>query len=138
MSNNSSNFLFVYGTLRSGFKHSAYHYISKYFSLVGNAKVKGYLYDLGTYPAAKPSSDNVFIIGELYAIKNEAEFYWAIEQLDDYEGLNVTEGNPALYKREIADVYINNTTLKAWVYWYNGETEGKEIIASGDILDYKK
>lgn len=138
MSNKSSNFLFVYGTLRSGFKHASYQYISKYFSLVGNAKVKGYLYDLGTYPAAKPTLNEAFIIGELYAIKNEAELYWAIEQLDDYEGLHVTEGKAALYKRELADVFISNTTLKAWVYWFNGEVEGKKIIASGDILDYKK
>jgi gamma-glutamylcyclotransferase (GGCT)/AIG2-like uncharacterized protein YtfP len=138
MSTESSNLLFVYGTLRSGFKHLSYQYISKYFSLIGNAKVKGYLYDLGEYPAAKPTTDEAFIIGELYAIKNEAEFYWAIEQLDDYEGLNVVENKTPLYYRDLTTVYINNSTIPAWVYWFNGDVLGKEIIKSGDILDYKK
>ena len=57
--------LFVYGSLRSGFRSPAYEYISRYFDLVAEAKVKGELFDLGTYPAAKPTTKNKFIIGEL-------------------------------------------------------------------------
>jgi gamma-glutamylcyclotransferase (GGCT)/AIG2-like uncharacterized protein YtfP len=30
--------VFVYGSLRKGFLHPAYQYISRYFSLVGEAK----------------------------------------------------------------------------------------------------
>ena len=44
--------LFVYGSLLSGFKSQAYEYISRFFNLVGKAKVKGKLYDMGDYPAA--------------------------------------------------------------------------------------
>ena len=47
--------LFVYGSLRKGFQSNAYEYISRFFTLVGNAKVKGRLVDMGTYPAGVPA-----------------------------------------------------------------------------------
>jgi len=94
--------LFVYGSLMSGFKSPAYEYISRFFNLVGKAKVKGKLYDMGEYPAAIPTNDDGFIQGELYQIKNEAEFSWAIGQLDDYEGVTPEPGEEQLYRRELA------------------------------------
>lgn len=138
MTNHASYYLFVYGTLRSGFHNPAYEYISRYFNFFGNAKVKGRLYDLGEYPAAAPTQDDAFISGELYIIKNEREFSWAIGQLDDYEGVVVESGEQRLYRREIADVYINDAIVPAWVYWYNGDLSGKPFISSGDIMDYLK
>lgn len=129
--------VFVYGSLRSGFHHPAFEYISRYFSFVGKAKVKGAIYDAGDYPAAVPATEESFIIGELYQIKNEDEFNWAIAQLDDYEGSNVEEGEQPLFKRELTDVYTDDSTnAKAWVYWYNGDIAGKIIITSGDALQY--
>ena len=65
--------LFVYGSLRSGFRSAAYEYISRYFDLVGDAKVKGLLFDLGDYPAAKPTDEEKFIVGELYSIRNKKQ-----------------------------------------------------------------
>jgi gamma-glutamylcyclotransferase (GGCT)/AIG2-like uncharacterized protein YtfP len=130
--------LFVYGSLRSGFQSPAYDYISRYFDLVGPAKVRGRLYDLGEYPAAVPSDEQVFIVGELYIIKNEGEFSWAIGQLDDYEGVIVEPGEKQLYRRELADIICEEKTRRAWIYWYNGDVQGKPFIASGDILDYLK
>lgn len=130
--------LFVYGSLRSGFRSPAYEYISRFFTLVGEGKVKGKMYDMGEYPAAVPTEEDKFIIGELYTIKNEHEFSWAIGQLDDYEGMTIEPGEPQLYVRGLADVFIHNTTVQAWMYWYNGDTTGRPVIASGDILDYIK
>lgn len=128
--------LFVYGSLRSGFNHPAYAYISTHFTLVGSAKVKGKLYDLGEYPAALPTDDECYITGELYQLKEEQEFSWAIAQIDDYEGINPEPGEVALYKRALATIYINGQTTTAWMYWYNNDIEGKPLIASGDVLDY--
>ena len=81
--------LFVYGSLRSGFRNPVYEYLTKYFHLLGEAVVKGKLYDLGEYPAAASTDEEKFISGELYSINNPLEFSWAIGQLDDYEGLSV-------------------------------------------------
>ena len=128
--------LFVYGSLRSGFRSPAYEYISRYFDLVGDAKVKGQLFDLGEYPAAKPSTEDKFIIGELYRIRNEKEFSWAIGQLDDYEGVNVAFDETILYRRDITEVYINDKIIPAWIYWYYGDVENRPVIESGDVLQY--
>jgi gamma-glutamylcyclotransferase (GGCT)/AIG2-like uncharacterized protein YtfP len=128
--------IFVYGSLRSGFHHPAYEYISRYFVLIGNAKVKGSLYDMGDYPAAVSSDGNTFIVGELYAIKQADEFGWAIAQLDDYEGIHAEQGEIALYKREQTTVYINDTETQAWIYWFNGDVSRGTCIESGDVLQF--
>ena len=128
--------VFVYGSLRSGFHHPAYQYISRYFTLISPARVKGKLYDMGEYPAAIPTEGEHYIIGELYRIKNQDEFSWAMAQLDDYEGLNTENNEPALYRREESVVYTGNHTTKAWIYWYNGAISHKPVIESGDVLQY--
>ena len=138
MSENGNYQLFVYGSLRSGFHHPAYAYISDNFTLVGPAKIKGLLYDMGEYPAAIPISDESFIVGELYELKDNLDFYWVIEQIDDYEGLNVEQDETALFKREEVEVYLSDRTTTAWVYWYNSDVSGRPFIPSGDILDYIK
>jgi gamma-glutamylcyclotransferase (GGCT)/AIG2-like uncharacterized protein YtfP len=84
--------LFVYGSLRSGFHSPAYEYISRFFDFVGNGRVKGKLYDLGSYPGGVPTKDDAYIIGELYHIRDESEFSWAMAQLDDYEGVDAEAG----------------------------------------------
>ena|SRR5215471_12671539 len=128
--------LFVYGSLRSGFKSHAYEYISRFFSFVGDAKVKGKLFDLGTYPAGVPSDEDTYILGELYTIKQEPEFPWAIGQLDDYEGVAVESDEVQLYQRGLVDVIINDSTTRAWIYWYVGGVEGRPLIESGDMIQY--
>ena len=128
--------LFVYGSLRRGFKSPAYEYISRFFSFVEDGKVKGKLFDLGTYPAGVPTVDDSFIVGELYTIKNQPEFAWAIGQLDDYEGVAVESDEIQLYKRALTDVYAANGTTPAWIYWHVGNVEGKPLIESGDMIEY--
>ena len=128
--------LFVYGSLRSGFRSPAYEYISRYFILVGTARVRGKLFDLGIYPAGIKTNDNTFIVGELYTIKNENEFAWAIGQLDDYEGVTVEPDEVQEYRREITEVHFNNSITHAWIYWYNGDVSGKKLIQSGDMIEY--
>ena len=132
----SSGQIFVYGSLRSGFHHPAYEYISRYFSLITDGRIKGSLVDMGEYPAAIPTQAEHYIIGELYMIKHPDEFSWAMAQLDDYEGLNTENGEPPLFKREITTIYLANGTTEAWVYWFNGDVSGKPLIGHGDVLLY--
>lgn len=130
--------LFVYGTLRRGFHHPAFAYISHHFQFVGDGRVRGQLYDMGDYPAAIPTEADNWIVGELYQANSEDEFYWAISQLDDYEGIYPEEGEKALYRREVASIYLAhaNEPVNAWIYWYNGDVTGKPFIESGDVLQY--
>ena len=131
--------LFVYGSLRKGFHHPAYAYISQHFDFISDAKVQGVLYDMGDYPAAVPSGGDHWILGELYRLKPEADWDWAIAQLDDYEGVAPEEGEPALYKREEAVlVSADGNKTEAWIYWFNGDTTGKPVITGGDVLQYRR
>ena len=128
--------LFVYGSLRSGFHSDAYHYVSKYFTLVGNAKARGLLIDMGDYPVAVPTDEDKYIVGELYEIKHREAFDFAIAQLDDYEGVNVEGNETQLYHRTLEEILVNNEPVKAWVYWYSGDVTNKPIVASGDVMAY--
>jgi gamma-glutamylcyclotransferase (GGCT)/AIG2-like uncharacterized protein YtfP len=130
--------LFVYGSLRRGFHHSAYQYISNYFRCVGPATVKGRLYDMGDYPAAVPTHEDAYIVGELYELNNKDEFGWAFGQIDDYEGINPEIGEIPLYRRSITNVFCNGLNSMAWIYWYNGDVSGHPVIESGDVLEYIK
>ena len=128
--------LFVYGSLRSGFRSPVYEYISRFFTFVGDAKVRGKLFDMGSYPAGMPTNDNSYITGELYHANNPHEFSWAIGQLDDYEGVSVEADEVQLYRREITEVHFEGQVTHAWIYWYIGDLSGKPAIDSGDLMQY--
>ena len=115
--------LFVYGSLRSGFRNPMYEYISRFFTFAGMGKVKGVLYEMEHYLAGVPTDEEKFIIGELYYAKEEAEFSYAIGQLDDYEGVLGEAGEPALFRRELAKVILEDREMQSWIYWYNGDTQ---------------
>lgn len=134
--NNETFQLFVYGSLRSGFHNPVYNYLTQYFTLMGEAVVKGQFFDTGQYPVAMPTTEDHFLTGELYVINNPEEFAWAIGQLDDYEGMNGEADEPILYRRELADVFQNGQPGKAWIYWYNGSVDNMRRIETGDVLKY--
>ncbi len=52
------------------------------------------------------------------------------------EGVNPDGGEPPLYRRQQVNVYINDDTVTAWIYRYNGDIKGRPIITSGDVADY--
>jgi gamma-glutamylcyclotransferase (GGCT)/AIG2-like uncharacterized protein YtfP len=131
-------YLFVYGSLRQGFNHPAYTYITQFFTLIGTAKVKGIMYDLGDYPAVVPTLSENYIVGELYEIKNENELDWAMAQLDDYEGVVMEAGETPEYVRGLTTVYMHNDTVIANIYWRNGDVANYPVVASGDIFEYIK
>ncbi|MCU0394560.1 MAG: gamma-glutamylcyclotransferase [Chitinophagaceae bacterium] len=137
MSTPTCHNIFVYGSLRSGFNSPAYNYISQYFDLVSPGRIRGTLYDLGAYPAALPTAEDRFIIGELYTIRHADEFEWAMAQLDDYEGIDASYDEPSEYRRDLTEVWIDNgQTATAWVYWYTADVTDKPVVASGDVLQY--
>ena len=134
--NTDSIHLFVYGSLRSGFRNPAYEYLTRYFTYKGEAIAQGKFLENGAVPVAIPSTEEKFILGELYTLQNKEEFSWAFVQLDDYEGLNTEPGETPLYKREKVKVYQPGETGEAWIYWYNGITEGLKEIETGDVMKY--
>ena len=128
--------LFVYSSLRSGFRNPAYQYLTRYFTLLGESVVQAQFFDQGEYPVAVPSDDDHFIHGELYQLNDNEDYAWAFEQLDDYEGVKVEPGEHAYYHRSLSVVYHEGKPCEAWIYWFNGEVEGMPAIATGDVFTY--
>ena len=134
----TSNKLFVYGSLRSGFKNPSYNYLSQYFEYSGIGKTKGMFFNNDNIPVAVSCIEENFIVGEIYTLKNEYEFSWAFEQLDDYEGLHVLPGEQPLYQRKLIEVIGEGEIETAWVYWYNGCVDGLQKIDTEDLLEFLK
>ncbi len=128
--------LFVYGSLRSGFRTEAYAYLTNFFNFLGEASVQGKLYNNGIVPVATPDNGTEIIVGELYELKKPSDYNWAFGQLDDYEGLSVEPGEIAPYKRELAIVSFAQQPHTAWIYWYNGSTEGMPELDTNDLVKY--
>ena len=125
--------LFVYSSLRKGFHHHAYDYITRYFSFVSPAKVKGIVSNVNGELFATASDGKSFIKGELYKLNDEHDFSYVFGQLDDYEGLIVEQDEQPLYRRQLIKVYTDDEAeTNAWIYWYNGDISGKPVN-SGDI-----
>jgi len=139
MESSSFNQLFVYSSLRQGFLNKTCDYVSKYFSFVSEAKVKGIFSDVGGSAVYTPALDNSFIKGELYRLNNEKDFSWAFGQLDDYEGMISGPEEKPLYRRELTAVYRPDGGItEAWIYVYKGDVTGAPVINSGDVLEYIK
>lgn len=132
-----SNFLFVYGSLLSGFKSPAYEYLSKYFKLIGEGWVNGTIYDMGTYPVGTSIDTGRIIRGELYEVNNHREQSFVMAQLDDYEGMHPDEGEDTYYRREIVKVNCKTgSEVEAWIYWYNKDISNQPILESDNLKDY--
>lgn len=129
--------LFVYGSLRSGLLNPILSHISRYFVLDGMGAIQGELYDIGEYPGAIPGTGDELIVGEVYHIAHIEEFEQAMIALDDYEGLLVEPGEIPLFRREPEHILFQNSTVLAWVYWYNHALTNEPRIESGDYVAYK-
>ncbi|MDI3322334.1 gamma-glutamylcyclotransferase family protein [Pinibacter soli] len=126
---NVTTYLFVYGTLRKSFP--AHSTIEEYFSFVCNAQIRGELYYEGSFPAAVPTEKEKSIQGELYKLKNEDFFGEVFCRLDEYE-----EVQNELFVRERTTIFVDNNSIKTWIYWYNKSVENLEAIESGDLVEY--
>lgn len=112
--------LFVYGTLR---KEQGNHRLLKSSKFIGNAKTKFRyaLYGSGV-PFLSRTGAVSQVTGEVYSIDTAT-----LERLDELEG------HPDAYKREQAEVVLEDgTELTAWIYFHK-KPEGC-LIESGDFL----
>lgn len=115
--------VFVYGTLRSELHHPLHELLASHSRHRGKAKVRGCLFDLGSYPGMT-IGDGV-VHGELYEI--ESELPRILEALDEYEGHE--------YRREVVDAELaSGERVAAWAYVLAHDTNGLRRIESGDYV----
>jgi gamma-glutamylcyclotransferase (GGCT)/AIG2-like uncharacterized protein YtfP/cation transport regulator ChaC len=95
--------VFVYGTLKRGL--SNHGIVSRYIASVTPAAVRGWLYDLGYYPAMAEGSGWVY--GELIELMPEFADK-AFVEMDLLEGVNQSEPSLGLYERATVAAHLAN------------------------------
>lgn len=123
--------LFVYGTLRRDAGHAMHDLLARHGTFLGEARVCGRLFDLGSYPGMTVGGDEGVVLGELYEIASD----WAafIARLDAYEGCGADDPEPHQYRRELVmAVRASGPPVEAWAYVLNVDPAGWPRIASGD------
>ncbi len=116
----STRLVFVYGTLRKGQWN---HYLLDRSKFLGMAKTKKHyaLYGSGV-PFLSRAGSISQVTGEVYSVDDAT-----------FKRLDQLEGHPDMYKREQAEVVLQNgTELTAWIYFYDA-AQG-DLIESGDFL----
>lgn len=126
----NSEFLFVYGLLKSGYANEASILIQENATFVGNGQMTGVLFDMGSYPGAVYIPESPLkVFGEIYHItKNNSAL---LTRLDHFEGINPAYSEPYEYKREIIPVTLNNEIYHCWCFQYNLEWSDFRVIESG-------
>lgn len=117
---------FVYGTLMQNIDSQMARFLSANGRLLGTGKMKGYLYDVGFYPAALhlPDTDSV-VVGHIFELQNEDATF---KILDEYEG--------AAYQREKVRITSELEEYECWVYLYQDAVDDLVLIASGNYIEY--
>jgi gamma-glutamylcyclotransferase (GGCT)/AIG2-like uncharacterized protein YtfP len=129
----SSNYLFVYGTLLDDSNEFA-AYMKHNCSFYSKGKFKGRLYDLGEYPGTVADEDYLnYVYGSIYKLNSPT----ALKHLDAYEGFGPDEEQPNLFIRKMLDVETNSGLMNCWVYLYNLSADDFRLIESGDYVEYK-
>jgi|TARA_R100000664_G_scaffold1987_1_gene5106 gamma-glutamylaminecyclotransferase len=101
----TSDYVFVYGTLKKGFGNS---FLLKDSCFISEAETvnKYALYERGIPFVIKHQNDTK-IKGEVYKVDS-----YTLYQLD------ILEGHPNAYKRELVEIKIQDYHIKAWLYFY--------------------
>ena len=124
----ASEYLFVYGTLRSDIPSSMSKFLRRRAALIGKATASGRLIDLGGYPGFVAGGGTVK--GELYRI-NEDQAGETWQMLDAYEGVSGLESED--YRKLALDVQVAaGGKFRAHTYEYQQPTTGKTEIPNGD------
>lgn len=126
----TTDYIFVYGLLKSAYENEPARYIRENCELIGNGWFPGTLFDLGTYPGAyNDETVTTKVFGEVFRIiQNKEEL---IRFLDHFEGVGNDFPDPNEYKKLIIPIHTGEDTLHASCYLYNWNSDGLKVIESG-------
>lgn len=129
--------LFVYGTLLSAFANPFARRLRKQAVLLGPAKMRGRLYDLGAYPGMKRSLDPAdWVSGELYRLDQPAKL---LAFLDAYEICDPRDGAYREFERVTATAHlVSGRCMAAWAYVYGMPVDRARRVRDGDYLAFTR
>lgn len=135
MTSKIKNYLFVYGTLRKGFKNPILNEVMDNVKFIENGFIQASLFDIGEYPGIVPNNDKKSVVkGDVFEINDSKKVF---KILDNYEGFYIRNINKSEYLRSKALIELSTgNKIIAWVYWYNFSVEGKQKINNSDYLEY--
>lgn len=126
-------YLFVYGTLLQAGNEYA-RYLTSHCKLMGPAKFKGTLYDIGQYPGAIANAFvDTYVHGSIFLMDDATS---VLQVLDDYEGIGPNGPHPHEYIRQLFDVETDAGQLNCWVYFYALPVNQYKQIVSGNYNQY--
>jgi gamma-glutamylcyclotransferase (GGCT)/AIG2-like uncharacterized protein YtfP len=129
----SSQYLFVYGTLKSDAINTHAKRFHSQAQLIGTATWRGCLYLVTNYPAAVTSTNpQDRVIGELWRL---IDFESTLQALDEYEECAPDSPLPHEYERLIQPIEINDQVIEAWIYLYLPSTAELVKIDSGLFIN---
>jgi gamma-glutamylcyclotransferase (GGCT)/AIG2-like uncharacterized protein YtfP len=129
-----SDLLFVYGTLRRGFRlHRHLRRLGARF--LAEARVAAELFDLGLYPGARPVvGTGKWVSGELFQLRQPKR---DLEVLDQVEGFVPDAPERSEFVRATVEILPSNgTRRRAWIYWLGTKVGPARRIASGDYAEW--
>ena len=129
-----SDYIFVYGLLKSMYDNDAALFIRQHCSLIGEGTISGRLFDLGTYPGVvyEPEASTT-VTGEVFEITSNKE--GLISYLDEFEECGPQFEQPNEYRKEVIPVSVNGIIYQASTYIYNRNLDGLKLIESGNYDD---
>lgn len=127
--------LFVYGTLRRGFRLH-HHLVRLGASFQMEANVAAELFDLGSYPGARPAEGSgQWVCGELFQLAHPAS---DLKVLDRVEGFSAATPERSEFIRDLAEVILTNSARQlAWIYWLRTNARSGRRIAHGDYAQWR-
>jgi gamma-glutamylcyclotransferase (GGCT)/AIG2-like uncharacterized protein YtfP len=123
--------LFVYGTLRKGFR--AHKLLQRHHArFLGSGHVQGRLYHLSEYPGATWSSTpGDSVQGEVYFLPRAAT---AFKALDRFEGYDPARPEWSMFERKETTVRLAGAReMRAWIYWLRGGYRSGRRLLTGDF-----
>ncbi len=121
--------LFVYGTLLSGARHPMGARLAREARLLGDATIRGRLYDLGRYPGLVEAEDAACLVhGEVYTLNSPAA---SLRWLDAYEGISKDVANNDYERCQRVAHLASGADMTVWVYLYRAPLRGLSPIAGG-------
>jgi len=131
-----SDYLFVYGTLLPSEAEMDMASIVQQIRRLGQAYVRGRLYDLGEYPGAiLDEASETKIAGELFELPPDSS---VLAMLDSYEGYELTDPAGSLFIRVKSPVQLSDgREIESWVYVYNRDPGKSPLITNGDYRKSK-
>jgi len=116
-------YLFVYGTLRSGYNNRYARLLRRQGQMLGIARVRGRLNDLGRYPALSPTQGHDdWVTGEIYLLRTPISL---LGKLDAYEG-------PSYPRVRMPVALDDGRRLPAWLYEVRRALPWWRRVASGE------